>query len=405
MSEAKLPEGWKDYWLGDVVLKIGSGATPKGGGDSYKESGISLIRSQNILDFRFSVDGLAFIDYKQADKLKNVTVNSKDILLNITGDSVARCCIVPIDILPARVNQHVSIIRADSSKSYAEFIFYSLQGMKQELLQQSEIGATRKAITKVMLEKLPITLPPLPEQKAIAEVLSSLDDKIDLLHKQNQTLEDLAQTLFREWFIEKADDRWEVTSLSELFDIKIGRTPPRKEKIWFSNFEENNIKWVSIKDMAEQGVYTNKTSECLTKAAVEKFKIPVIAKDTVVLSFKMTLGRVKITGDNMLSNEAIAHFNAKCDNIDNIFLYLFLKTYPYQSLGSTSSIVTSINSAMIKDIQLALPDSRSMKRFNNTATPIFEKIYQNQKQINTLEQARDILLPKLMSGELRVAHD
>ena len=108
---------WKEYKLKDITTKIGSGSTPTGGGGSYKSTGISLIRSQNVLDFEFSYDGLAFIDDEQADTLKNVTLNKNDVLLNITGDSVARVCKVPVEVLPARVNQHVAIIRADEKKA------------------------------------------------------------------------------------------------------------------------------------------------------------------------------------------------------------------------------------------------------------------------------------------------
>lgn len=193
---------WKERKLGTLSTKIGSGATPRGGSNSYRNDGISLIRSQNILDFKFSFDGLAFIDNEQADDLKNVILEQNDVLLNITGDSVARCCIVPDGVLPARVNQHVSIIRVKPDKADYRYIFYSLQVLKEELLSQAEIGATRRALTKGMIEDLEILLPTLPEQKAIASVLSSLDDKIDLLHRQNKTLEAMAETLFRQWFVE-----------------------------------------------------------------------------------------------------------------------------------------------------------------------------------------------------------
>lgn len=153
---------WREYKLKQLTIKIGSGATPRGGSNSYKEAGISLIRSQNVLDFGFSESGLAFIDEEQANQLKNVEVLSNDILLNITGDSVARCCIVPDKYLPARVNQHVSIIRLISEKANQQFIFYYLQYLKPELLISAEIGATRNAITKGMIEEIEISLPPSP---------------------------------------------------------------------------------------------------------------------------------------------------------------------------------------------------------------------------------------------------
>ena len=104
------------YKLKDICLKIGSGATPKGGKEAYCDEGISLIRSQNVLDFTFSYDGLAHINDQQAEKLSNVEVKPQDILLNITGDSVARVCTVDPRALPARVNQHVAIIRPDENR-------------------------------------------------------------------------------------------------------------------------------------------------------------------------------------------------------------------------------------------------------------------------------------------------
>ena len=164
--------------LGDVCTKIGSGATPRGGKDTYKSVGIPLIRSQNVLDFFFSTGGLAFIDDKQAWNLDNVTVNANDVLINITGDSVARACMAPADCVPARVNQHVAIIRADTPKTDPNYILYSLQFLKPHLLSIGSSGGTRNALTKQMLENLDIYFPSLPEQKAIGSTLRVLDDKI-----------------------------------------------------------------------------------------------------------------------------------------------------------------------------------------------------------------------------------
>jgi len=233
-------------------------------------------------------------------------------------------------------------------------------------------------------------------------VLSSLDDKIDLLHRQNATLEALAETLFRQTFIEEAQEDWEEVELQEIANIGIGRTPPRKEFHWFSK-AEGDWKWLSIKDMADGDVFALDTAERLTPEAVERFNIPVIPKDTVVLSFKMTVGRVAISTEAMLSNEAIAHFKLPVDaSITREFLFLFLKSYQYDQLGSTSSIVTAINSRMIKELAVALPPHQIMTAFQEPVEAVFNKILDNQKQIQTLEKLRDTLLPKLMSGEVRV---
>ncbi|MBK9983874.1 MAG: restriction endonuclease subunit S [Saprospiraceae bacterium] len=210
---------WKEFKLKDVTLKIGSGATPRGGSNVYKKKGISLIRSQNVLDFRFSEEGLAFIDEEQAKDLSNVTVQENDILLNITGDSVARCCLVPTSRLPARVNQHVSIIRPNPNIAFYDFVFYYLQFIKPELLINAEIGATRNAITKGMIEEIEIFLPSLSEQNVISSILRSLDDKIGLLQHQNVSLEGMAETLFMQWFVEESKVEWPVTTFDQHVEV------------------------------------------------------------------------------------------------------------------------------------------------------------------------------------------
>lgn len=174
--------------LKDVCTKIGSGATPRGGKEAYKETGISLIRSQNVLDYSFSADGLAYIDEKQARLLENVTVQKDDVLLNITGDSVARACIVNNKYLPARVNQHVAIVRGNSEKILQSYILYFLQMKKAELLQIASGGATRNALTKAMIEGLEINVPSLDMQHRIVAALDAIQAKIAINQKINDNL-------------------------------------------------------------------------------------------------------------------------------------------------------------------------------------------------------------------------
>ena len=171
--------------LADICTKIGSGATPRGGKEAYCDKGISLVRSQNVLDFKFSHDGLAFINDEQAEKLNNVEVFDGDVLLNITGDSVARACMMDSAFLPARVNQHVAIVRGKKARVLNRYLLYFLQWKKGYLLQLASAGATRNALTKGMVEQLEIDLPSLNEQKKIVALLGGLDDKIELNNKIN----------------------------------------------------------------------------------------------------------------------------------------------------------------------------------------------------------------------------
>ena len=180
--------------LREITSKIGAGATPTGGKNSYHSQGISFIRSQNVHDFKFSLDGLAFIDEKQAKELNSVTVEENDILLNITGDSIARVCVVPNKILPARVNQHVAIIRCKSNVD-CHYVFYYLENLKPYLLKICGVGGTRNALTKEAIEKLEIHLPEISTQQKIASVLSALDSKIELNNRINAELEAMAKTL------------------------------------------------------------------------------------------------------------------------------------------------------------------------------------------------------------------
>ena len=165
------PKGWPEVALGAHTSKIGSGATPLGGEAAYKKDGIALIRSMNVRDGRFSQDGLAFIDDQQAARLDGVVVEPDDVLLNITGASVARVCRAPRDVLPARVNQHVAIIRPTSGFDL-RFLEQCLlfPSMKRRLLRIAGAGATREAITKDAIERLTVIQPPRNEQDRLADI-------------------------------------------------------------------------------------------------------------------------------------------------------------------------------------------------------------------------------------------
>lgn len=290
---------------------------------------------------------------------------------------------------------------------HGKYLYYLLKSMD---LASMNVGSAVPSLTTEVLNKVEISLPDLPTQRQIAQILSSLDDKIELNLQMNQTLEAMAQAIFKEWFVdfnfpgfdgELVDGLpkgWRMGKLGEVCEVQIGRTPPRMQTQWFS-LDKNDVKWISIKDMGQSGVYIFSTSEYLTNEAIEKFRIPVIEKNTVIVSFKLTVGRLAITTEKMLSNEAIAQLKTE---IIPEFLFLYLKNYNWGALGSTSSIATAVNSKSIKEIEILVADEVVLKEFEKVISPIFEKIKNNSIQIQTLTQTRDALLPKLMSGELEI---
>ena len=173
--------------------------------------------------------------------------------------------------------------------------------------------------------------------------------------------------------------------LGDICDIKIGRTPPRKQPQWFS--ESHGIKWVSIKDMGNTGKYISQTSELLTADAIKKFNIPIIPAGTLLMSFKLTVGRLGFTEYDMCSNEAIAQLPIKDpDIVDKNYLYYYLKNFNFGSLSSTSSIATAVNSKTVKNISVNLPPLDQQKKIANILGSLDEKIELNRRMNETLEQ-------------------
>jgi len=193
---------------------------------------------------------------------------------------------------------------------------------------------------------------------------------------------------------------WVIGKAEDFFDIAIGKTPPRKEPEWFTTNPKDVI-WVSISDMGSCGMFISDSSEYLTAESVERFNVKIVPSGTVLLSFKLTVGRVAITDGEMTTNEAIAHFKQLSD-VTLEYLYCYLKAFDYQSLGNTSSIATAVNSKTIKAMPFVMPDEKALADFHAATAPLFEQVRVNLAENARLATLRDTLLPRLMSGKLSV---
>ena len=274
-----------------------------------------------------------------------------------------------------------------------EYLYYWFIFNRNNIVNQAN-GSVFKNLKKEIVMNLSISLPSLNTQKKVVKILDSITRKIETNNQTNDNLFELINDLYKESFrniegYKQAD---------EIANITIGKTPPRSNRECFT-YNEDDIKWLSISDLGKCGMYAWNTSEKLTEDSVNKYNVKVIPENTIVLSFKLTIGRIAITANEMATNEAIAHFNL-LDNDMIYYLYFYLKNFDYSKLGNTSSIATAVNSKIIKAMPIGIPNKHSVLEFNNTVRPLFEKIKLNEEQNMTLTQLRDNLLPKLMDGEI-----
>ncbi len=400
--------------LKDVTTKIGSGATPRGGKESYQTEGISLIRSQNVYDLKFEMENLAHINDRQAEELNNVTIEKGDILLNITGASVARCCTVPDNVLPARVNQHVMIIRTKPDRADSKFISYSLVSYKykQKLLSIAQGGSTREALTKEKIEEFEIKLPPPLIQQRITSILSAYDDLIENNTRRIKILEEMAKLIYRKWFVEfkapgvklrkaTAEEKkvtgkeqfpegWEVKSLFELSDVIYGFAFNSK---LFSNIP-NGKPLIRIRNLKSHN------SDTFTpETPAEKY---LVKNGDLLVGMDGDFHFVKWAGGEAYQNQRIVKFRPK-NNISKYYLYHSLvKSIKYFDETVVGTTVAHLSDEDLRTINIILPSKYVLDKINEVLSPLFDLEINLISKNQNLRRTRDLLLPKLVSGEIEV---
>ena len=407
-------EGIKTYIFKNICSKIGSGATPTGGKEAYKGGDTALIRSQNVLDFSLSRDGLAYINEEQAQKLDNVSIQKNDVLLNITGDSVARVCLAPNWVLPARVNQHVSIIRGKANMIHNHYLLYYLQYKKSYLLSLSQGGATRNALTKKMIEDIEIPLPSISYQEKVISILSSLDDKIELNRRINDNLEQQAQALFKSWFVD-----FEPFKDGEFVNSEFGMIPKGWRTGVFSDiieilsgfafksntFEfEGKYKLVTIKAV-QDGYLELNGADGINDVPVKVPRHCFLKKKDILLSLTGNVGRCcLVNSDNLLLNQRVAKIEPKkiADWAYTYILFRLSDTKTYLETISRGTAQANLSPIETANMPTLIPTREVMDAFSVCATPLVNYSMVLTIEAEKLAQQRDTLLPKLMSGELKI---
>ncbi|MCU8487831.1 restriction endonuclease subunit S [Vibrio vulnificus] len=398
-----LPDGWKWHKLKDLTTKIGSGATPKGGEKAYKSSGISLIRSLNVHDCFFKEEKLAFIDDEQANGLKNVVVESGDVLLNITGASIARCCIVPNEFLPARVNQHVAIIRPTEYVD-SKFLNYLIINpkFKAQLLWQGAGGATRQALTKAMVEELNIPLPSLPEQKRIVEKLDALLTRIDTAIEHLQQSITLADALYASELasvFSSGQDKWPLRELNEIAEVARGKSKhrPRNDKSLFGG----EYPFIQTGDVRNAQKYITNYSATYNEKGLQQSKL--WPKDTICLTIAANIGDVAILGMDACFPDSVVGISSS--ELETDYLYYFLTTLQ-QQLDSKANAAAqkNINLKILSEIKIPVPsldEQKSIVRQINEIDRLAVKAKAEiSEKITMMQQLKASILDSAFKGEL-----
>lgn len=371
------------FRLGEITLNFDRKRIPLSAKQrAEKQGGYPYYGAQGIIDYvnDYIFDGTYLLIAEDGENLKSKKQNIAQIAKGKFW-----------------VNNHAHIVQTNELCNLL-YLYYLINSMD---LSGYITGSAQPKLSQANLNAVTLQLPSIHVQNKIVSILSSIDDKIELNNAINNNLEQQAQMLYKQMFIDRDNPERQTCRADEYFDISIGKTPPRKEPQWFSH-NPNDITWVSISDMGNCGLYISNSSEQITREAVERYNVKVVPDNTVLLSFKLTVGRIAITNGEMTTNEAIAHFKTDKKEI-NEYLYCYLKCFNYQTMGSTSSIATAVNSKIIKGMPFVVPTDDELQEFHNFAAPMFAKIKANQIETVNLTTLRDTLLPKLMSGELDVS--
>ncbi|WP_350645008.1 restriction endonuclease subunit S [Pseudoalteromonas sp. G24-MNA-CIBAN-0072] len=454
-----MENSWPVVRIGDYCSKIGSGATPRGGSNVYQDSGeICLVRSQNIYNNGFKFDGLVYIDEESATKLKNVVLEPNDILLNITGDSVARVCLVDERVLPARVNQHVAIIRPNPSDFDARFLRYYLASPHAQslLLNLASAGATRNALTKLMIENFEAPKPSIDVQSKIADHLEALELKILSNQDINKTLEQMAQALFKSWFVDfdpvidnaiatgndipdalkhKAEQRKQAQQLSDFKPL-----PDDIRALFPSEFEQTNEPNIGISGWIPKGWSAGSLSS-LANFTSNRIDGTELTRDNYISTDNMLSNKggvstaskvpdIKTTpsfkpGDILISNirpyfqkiwfatfsggrsNDVLGFEAIDEQCKEYLLNLLYQDvfFDYMMTTSKGSKMPRGDKKAIMDWPVVIPPSSLQKFFSEHVKNYYQVIPMRNKESEALSMLRDTLLPKLISGELPLNKD
>lgn len=383
----------------------------------YVKSGVPFYRQKEIINKKNKEelkDRLYINEELYTDIKKKYGVPKKgDILITAVGATLGIPYVVEDEVFYFKDGNLIWLSNFSEIVDSKYLYYWITSDIGQKSMWARVIGSAQPALTIDTIKQFEISIPSYETQCKVSSILSTYDDLIENNQKQIKLLEEAAQRIYKEWFVEfrfpgsenikfidGIPEDWVNDRADSFFKVTIGKTPPRVEKQWFTK-GMNGIPWISISDMGNEGVFVLNTLEKLTSEAVIKHNVKVVPGGTILVSFKLTVGRVAIATTDMCTNEAIAHFYIN-NPILREYSYFYLKNFEYDTLGNTSSISKAVNSKIIKAMSFIMPSEEVLKAFSLRVNPILREIKIKQNQCSMLIEARDRLLPKLMNGEIEV---
>lgn len=400
---------WKETKLGDVAEITSSKRIFY---SEYVENGVPFYRSKEIIDLfnRRDIQTELYITEKRFKEIEEKfgVPNADDILLTSVGSLGIPYKVKPKDRFYFKDGNLTWFRNLDKKKINPDFLFTWLSSnVGKQKLDEVSIGSTQAALTISGLKTIEILLPDLKTQTAIASVLSSLDDKIDLLHRQNTTLEKMAETLFRQWFVEEAKEEWEEIRLGNIIEVVNGVSYKSDD------LNTSTTAMVTLKSFDRNGgfrmdgfkEYTGKFKEqhILKEGDLVVAHTDITQEADVIGNPVMVIGNPKY--DTIVFSMDLVKVVSKSDNYSNEFLYLLMKSREFKEhcLGySNGSTVLHLSKKAIPEYEMKLPPDNLINEFSKKVKPLIQKQFRNQTQIRTLTALRDTLLPKLISGEVKV---
>lgn len=391
---------WKRVKLGEILNFISKGTTPpKGVG--FVDKGINYVKSEAIgYDRKLDKTKIVQINKETHQKFKRSQLAENDILFSMAGIYLGKNAIVTKEILPANTNQALAILRLNQEEANPNYVsLYLSQQSMIDFINNMSGQSAQPNVNFEEIKSIEINLPPLPEQTAIASVLSSLDDKIDLLHRQNATLEQLAETLFRQWFVEEAKEEWEEGKIYDYaIHFKESIQPQKNQSTLYAHYSIPSF---------DNG--KNPVQELGGEIQSNKYKIPnfciLFSKLNPHKDKRVWLLQNEVETNGICSTEFQVVFPKKRQYLYFLYGWLTLNENYNEiasGVGGTSGSHQRIDPNSIFAFKCPFITEGIIERYNFHVEPIFKKQVINQTQIRTLTAMRDTLLPKLMSGEVRV---